>query len=134
MSPTKGDAETKAKFNEKAKTFQTSTNPFKAAIKNFFNTHQLTQFIDQQNPLAELTSKRKISTMGEGGISREDPNVELRDIHHSQYGRICPIESPEGQNVGLIHYLTAFAKVDANGFIVSPYRIVEDGVITGKIE
>jgi DNA-directed RNA polymerase subunit beta len=111
-----------------------NTKQFSMAIKNFFNSYQLTNFTDQQNPLSELSSKRKISAMGEGGISREDPNLEVRDIHHTHYGRICPIEAPEGQNVGLIMSLTAFAKVDDNGFIVSPYRKVENGVITNKIE
>ncbi len=110
-----------------------NTKPFQQVVKAFFNSYQLTQFIDQQNPLSELTNKRRISAMGDGGIRREDPNLNIRDVHYSHYGRICPIETPEGMNIGLIMSLASFAKVDKNGFIVSPYYIVEDGVITNKI-
>ncbi|MCV3753853.1 DNA-directed RNA polymerase subunit beta [Ureaplasma zalophigenitalium] len=107
-----------------------NTKQFQTLIKDFFNSHQLIQFIDQQNPLAELTNKRRISAMGPGGISREDPNLDIRDVHHSHYSRICPIETPEGMNIGLIMSLASLAKVDENGFIVAPYFKVNNGVVT----
>lgn len=109
-----------------------NTKQFQMLIKDFFNSHQLIQFIDQQNPLAELTNKRRISAMGPGGISREDPNLDIRDVHHSHYSRICPIETPEGMNIGLIMSLATLAKVDDNGFITAPYFVVKDGVITDE--
>ncbi|MDC4184306.1 DNA-directed RNA polymerase subunit beta [Mycoplasma bradburyae] len=108
--------------------------PFQIVIKDFFNTHQLTQFLDQQNPLSELTNKRRISAMGPGGISREDPNLDIRDVHYSHYGRICPIETPEGMNIGLIMSLAFYATIDKNGFLMTPYLKVEDGKITDKVE
>ncbi|MGL4647699.1 MAG: DNA-directed RNA polymerase subunit beta [Mycoplasmoidaceae bacterium] len=111
-----------------------NAKPFQIAIKDFFNSHQLTQFIDQQNPLSELTNKRRISAMGPGGISREDPNLDIRDVHYSQYGRICPIETPEGMNIGLIMSLANFAKIDDNGFLITPYWKVKNGIITNEIE
>ena len=110
-----------------------NTKPFQQEIKAFFNSYQLTQFIDQQNPLSELTNKRRISAMGDGGIRREDPNLNIRDVHYSHYGRICPIETPEGMNIGLIMSLASFAKVDENGFIISPYFKVKNGVITDEV-
>ena len=103
-------------------------------MKDFFNSYQLIQFIDQQNPLSELTNKRRVSAMGPGGISREDPNLDIRDVHYSHYGRICPIETPEGMNIGLIVSLASFSKVDENGFISTPYRVVKDGVVTDEIK
>ncbi|MGL4769206.1 MAG: DNA-directed RNA polymerase subunit beta [Mycoplasmoidaceae bacterium] len=106
---------------------------FQIAIKEFFNSHQLTQFIDQQNPLSELTNKRRISAMGPGGISREDPNLDIRDVHFSQYGKICPIETPEGMNIGLIMSLTTFAKIDEKGLLLSPYWKVKNGKITDEV-
>ena len=106
-----------------------NTKSFQLVMKDFFNSHQLTQFIDQQNPLSELTNKRRISAMGPGGISREDPNLDIRDVHYSHYGRICPIETPEGMNIGLVMSLASFAKIDEYGFILTPYRKVENGVI-----
>jgi DNA-directed RNA polymerase subunit beta len=109
-----------------------NTKPFQLVIKNFFNSYQLTQFIDQQNPLSELTNKRRISAMGDGGISREDPNLDIRDIHYSHYGKICPIETPEGMNIGLILSLASFAKVDEHGFLITPYKKVVDGVVQDK--
>ncbi|MCV3743721.1 DNA-directed RNA polymerase subunit beta [Ureaplasma sp. ES3154-GEN] len=109
-----------------------NTKQFQTLIKDFFNSHQLIQFIDQQNPLAELTNKRRISAMGPGGISREDPNLDIRDVHHSHYSRICPIETPEGMNIGLIMSLASLAKVDENGFIVAPYFKVNNGVVTNE--
>nr|AAB40951.1 RNA polymerase beta subunit [Mycoplasmoides gallisepticum] len=108
--------------------------PFQIVIKDFFNTHQLTQFLDQQNPLSELTNKRRISAMGPGGISREDPNLDIRDVHYSHYGRICPIETPEGMNIGLIMSLAFYATIDKNGFLMTPYLKVENGKITDKVE
>ncbi len=111
-----------------------NTKAFQLIIKNFFNSYQLTQFIDQQNPLSELTNKRRISAMGDGGISREDPNLNIRDVHYSHYGRICPIETPEGMNIGLIMSLAAFTKVDENGFLISPYHKVVKGVVQKEVE
>lgn len=111
-----------------------NTKPFQISFKEFFNSHQLTQFLDQQNPLAELTNKRRISAMGPGGISREDPNLDIRDVHYSHYGKICPIETPEGMNIGLIMSLATFASTDENGFLVTPYSVVKDGVITNEIK
>lgn len=110
-----------------------NTKPFQISFKEFFNSHQLTQFLDQQNPLAELTNKRRISAMGPGGISREDPNLDIRDVHYSHYGKICPIETPEGMNIGLIMSLATYASTDENGFLITPYRIVKNGVITDEI-
>ncbi|CCE66908.1 DNA-directed RNA polymerase subunit beta' [Candidatus Mycoplasma haematominutum] len=110
-----------------------NTKPFQIVIKEFFNSHQLVQFLDQQNVLSELTNKRKISAMGPGGIKREDPNLHIRDVHYSYYGRICPIETPEGMNIGLIMALAALSKVDKYGFINTPYFKVKGGVITKEI-
>jgi DNA-directed RNA polymerase subunit beta len=111
-----------------------NTKPFQQTIKEFFNSHQLTQFLDQENPLSELTNKRRISAMGPGGISRDDPNLDIRDVHYSHYGRICPIETPEGMNIGLIMSLATYAKVDERGFIVAPYRKVSKGKILDDSE
>ncbi len=111
-----------------------NSKPFQLVIRDFFNTHQLTQFLDQQNPLSELTNKRRISAMGPGGISREDPNLDIRDVHYSHYGRICPIETPEGMNIGLIMSLAFYATIDSNGFLMSPYRKVVKGKITDEVE
>ncbi|GAA5414761.1 DNA-directed RNA polymerase subunit beta [Ureaplasma ceti] len=111
-----------------------NTKPFQIILKDFFNSYQLIQFIDQQNPLSELTNKRRISAMGPGGISREDPNLDIRDVHYSHYGRICPIETPEGMNIGLIMSLASFSRVDENGFIMTPYRVVKNEVVTDEIK
>ncbi len=109
----------------------TNIRPLSAAIKEFFASSQLSQFMDQQNPLAELTNKRRISALGPGGLTRERAGFEVRDVHNSHYGRICPIETPEGQNIGLISYLTTYAKVNEYGFIQTPYRKVdEDGNVS----
>ncbi|MBQ6654347.1 MAG: DNA-directed RNA polymerase subunit beta [Erysipelotrichaceae bacterium] len=99
------------------------------AVKEFFSSSQLSQFMDQQNPLAELTNKRRISALGPGGLTRERAGFEVRDVHATHYGRICPIETPEGPNIGLINYLTSYAKINEYGFIQTPYRKVfaEDG-------
>ena len=111
----------------------TNTRPLTAAIKEFFSSSQLSQFMDQENPLAELSNKRRISALGPGGLTRERAGFEVRDIHNSHYGRICPIETPEGPNIGLINYLTSYAKVNEYGFIETPYRKVVDCVVTDDI-
>ncbi len=103
----------------------TNNRPLSGAIKEFFSSSQLSQFMDQQNPLAELTNKRRISALGPGGLTRERASFEVRDVHNSHYGRICPIETPEGQNIGLISYLTTYAKINKYGFIQTPYRKVD---------
>ena len=109
----------------------TNIRPLSGAIKEFFSSSQLSQFMDQQNPLAELTNKRRISALGPGGLTRERAGFEVRDVHNSHYGRICPIETPEGQNIGLISYLTTYAKVNEYGFIQTPYRkVLADGTVT----
>ena len=106
--------------------------PVVAAIKEFFGSSQLSQFMDQTNSLAELTHKRRLSALGPGGLSRERAGFEVRDVHHSHYGRICPIETPEGPNIGLIGSLATFARVNRFGFIETPYRVVEDGIVTER--
>lgn len=105
--------------------------PVSAAIKEFFGSSQLSQFMDQNNPLSELTHKRRLSALGPGGLSRERAGFEVRDVHHSHYGRMCPIETPEGPNIGLINSLSTYAKINEFGFIESPYRKVEKE--TGKV-
>ena len=109
--------------------------PVAAAIKEFFGSSQLSQFMDQTNPLSELTHKRRLSALGPGGLSRERAGFEVRDVHHSHYGRMCPIETPEGPNIGLINSLATYAKVNEYGFIETPYRIVdkETGIVTDEI-
>ncbi|NSW89486.1 MAG: DNA-directed RNA polymerase subunit beta [Firmicutes bacterium] len=109
--------------------------PVAAAIKEFFGSSQLSQFMDQTNPLAELTHKRRLSALGPGGLSRERAGFEVRDVHHSHYGRVCPIETPEGPNIGLIGSLSTYARVNSYGFIEAPYRRVdkEKGIITDEI-
>ena len=102
-----------------------NVRPVTSAIKEFFGSSQLSQFMDQTNPIAELTHKRKLSALGPGGLNRDRATFEVRDVHHSHYGRLCPIETPEGQNIGLISSLAAYAKVNEFGFIESPYRKVE---------
>ena len=107
--------------------------PVVAAIKEFFGSSQLSQFMDQTNPLAELTHKRRLSALGPGGLSRERAGFEVRDVHHSHYGRMCPIETPEGPNIGLIGSLTTYAQINDYGFIDTPYRRVVDGKVTDEI-
>ncbi len=102
-----------------------NVRPVSSAIKEFFGSSQLSQFMDQTNPIAELTHKRKLSALGPGGINRDRATFDVRDVHHSHYGRMCPIETPEGQNIGLISSLAAFAKVNEYGFIESPYRKID---------
>ena len=108
--------------------------PVTAAMKEFFGSSQLSQFMDQTNPLAELTNKRRLSALGPGGLSRDRAGVEVRDVNASHYGRICPIESPEGQNIGLITSLASYAKVDEYGFIMTPYRKVENRKLTDEVK
>ena len=112
----------------------TNIRPLTAAIKEFFSSSQLSQFMDQENPLAELSNKRRISALGPGGLTRERAGFEVRDIHNSHYGRICTIETPEGLNIGLISYLTTYAKVNEYGFIETPYRKVVNGKVTDEIK
>jgi DNA-directed RNA polymerase subunit beta len=107
---------------------------FSSQIRDFFSRSQLSQFMDQVNPLAELTHKRRLSALGPGGLSRERAGFEVRDIHQSHYGRICPIETPEGPNIGLIASLTTFARVNDLGYLESPYRKVDEGRVTKKID
>ena len=110
--------------------------PVTAAIKEFFGSSPLSQFMDQTNPLAELTHKRRISALGPGGLSRERASFDVRDVHYSHYGRLCPIETPEGPNIGLISYLASYARVNRYGFIETPYRVVRkpDGFVTDEVE
>ncbi|MBE7079723.1 MAG: DNA-directed RNA polymerase subunit beta [Clostridiales bacterium] len=110
--------------------------PVSAVIREFFGSSQLSQFMDQTNPIAELTHKRKLSALGPGGLNRDRATFEVRDIHHTHYGRMCPIETPEGQNIGLITSLATFAKVNEYGFIMSPYRRVdkEAGIVTEHVD
>ncbi|WNH10937.1 DNA-directed RNA polymerase subunit beta [Thalassobellus suaedae] len=105
-----------------------------SVINSFFGTNQLSQFMDQTNPLAEITHKRRLSALGPGGLSRERAGFEVRDVHYTHYGRLCPIETPEGPNIGLISSLSVFAKVNSMGFIETPYRKVTDGVVDIKNE
>ena len=110
-----------------------NVRPVVAAVREFFGSSQLSQFMDQTNPLAELTHKRRLSALGPGGLSWRRAGFEVRDIHHSHYGRICPIETPEGPNIGLIGSLCTYARVNEYGFIETPYRRVEDGKVTEEI-
>ncbi len=109
--------------------------PVVGALREFFGSSQLSQFMDQINPLAELTHKRRISALGPGGLTRERAGFEVRDVHHTHYGRLCPIESPEGPNIGLISSLSTFAKINRYGFIETPYRVInkETGVVTDEV-
>ncbi|MFM8690171.1 MAG: DNA-directed RNA polymerase subunit beta [Candidatus Limnocylindrus sp.] len=110
-----------------------NVRPVVAAMKEFFGGSQLSQFMDQTNPLAELTSKRRLSALGPGGLSRERAGFDVRDVHHSHYGRICPIEPPEGPNIGLIGSLATFGRVNDLGFIETPYRRVKEGRVTSDV-
>ena len=123
-------------FRSEAITPQTLINirPVVASIKEFFGTSQLSQFLDQVNPLAGLTHKRRLSALGPGGLSRERAGFEVRDVHPSHYGRMCPIETPEGPNIGLIGSLSSYGSVNAFGFIETPYRRVVDGKVTEKVD
>jgi DNA-directed RNA polymerase subunit beta len=111
-----------------------SAKALSTVLKDFFGRSQLSQFMDQTNPVAELTHKRRLSALGPGGLNRDRAGFEVRDVHPSHYGRICPIETPEGPNIGLITSLSTFAKINEYGFIETPYRIVKKGVVTDEIE
>lgn len=111
-----------------------NSKPLITAIKDFFATSQLSQFMDQTNPLSDITHKRRLSALGPGGLTRERAGFEVRDVHPTHYGRICPIETPEGQNIGLINSLATYARVNNYGFIETPYRKVENGKITSEIK
>jgi DNA-directed RNA polymerase subunit beta len=110
-----------------------NAKPVMAAIREFFGSSQLSQFMDQTNPLSEITHKRRLSALGPGGLSRERAGFEVRDVHPTHYGRICPIETPEGPNIGLISSLSCFARINDYGFIESPYRRVKDGVVVDEV-
>jgi DNA-directed RNA polymerase subunit beta len=110
-----------------------NAKPVAAAIREFFGSSQLSQFMDQTNPLSEITHKRRLSALGPGGLSRDRASFEVRDVHPTHYGRICPIETPEGQNIGLINSLATYARVNKYGFIESPYRRVEGGKVTDEV-
>ncbi len=110
-----------------------NSKPAQAAVREFFGSSQLSQFMDQTNPLSEITHKRRLSALGPGGLTRERAGFEVRDVHPTHYGRICPIETPEGPNIGLINSLATFARVNQYGFIESPYRKVVDGKVTSEV-
>ena len=110
-----------------------NAKPITAAFKEFFGSSQLSQFMDQNNPLSEVTHKRRVSALGPGGLSRERAGFEVRDVHPTHYGRVCPIETPEGPNIGLINSLSSYARTDKYGFIETPYRVVKDGKVTDEI-
>ena len=107
--------------------------PVAAVVKEFFGTSQLSQFMDQTNPLSEITHKRRLSALGPGGLTRERAGFEVRDVHPTHYGRICPIETPEGPNIGLIVSLSTYARVNEFGFIETPYRTIKDGVVSREV-
>jgi len=107
--------------------------PVVAALKEFFGTSQLSQFMDQTNPIAGLTHKRRLSALGPGGISRDRAQMDVRDVHHSHYGRMCPIETPEGPNIGLIGSLASYGRINPFGFVETPYRVVKNGIVTTEI-
>jgi DNA-directed RNA polymerase subunit beta len=111
-----------------------NSKPITAAIREFFGSSQLSQFMDQTNPLSEITHKRRVSALGPGGLTRERAGFEVRDVHPTHYGRVCPIETPEGPNIGLINSLALYARLNEYGFLETPYRKVEDGKVTDKIE
>ncbi|NRD72087.1 DNA-directed RNA polymerase subunit beta [Shewanella sp. VB17] len=111
-----------------------NAKPISAAVKEFFGSSQLSQFMDQNNPLSEVTHKRRISALGPGGLTRERAGFEVRDVHPTHYGRLCPIETPEGPNIGLINSLASFARTNSYGFLETPYRKVLDGVVTDQID
>ncbi len=110
-----------------------NAKPAAAAVREFFGSSQLSQFMDQTNPLSEITHKRRLSALGPGGLTRERAGFEVRDVHPTHYGRICPIETPEGPNIGLINSLATFAQVNKYGFIESPYRKVVNGKVTNEV-
>jgi DNA-directed RNA polymerase subunit beta len=107
-----------------------NAKPVSAVVKEYFGSSQLSQFMDQTNPLSEVTHKRRLSALGPGGLTRERAGFEVRDVHMTHYGRICPIETPEGPNIGLIASLSTYARVNSFGFIETPYRKVDDGIVS----
>ncbi|KKK58678.1 hypothetical protein LCGC14_3042000, partial [marine sediment metagenome] len=111
-----------------------NAKPVAAAMKEFFGSSQLSQFMDQNNPLSEVTHKRRVSALGPGGLTRERAGFEVRDVHPTHYGRVCPIETPEGPNIGLINSLAAYARTNSYGFLETPYRKVVDSQVTDEIE
>ena len=110
-----------------------NAKPAAAAVREFFGSSQLSQFMDQTNPLSEITHKRRLSALGPGGLTRERAGFEVRDVHPTHYGRICPIETPEGPNIGLINSLATYARVNKYGFVETPYRKVKDGRVTDEV-
>ncbi len=110
-----------------------NSKPVSAVVKEFFGSSQLSQFMDQTNPLSEITHKRRLSALGPGGLTRERAGFEVRDVHPTHYGRVCPIETPEGPNIGLIASLSTYARINEHGFVETPYRIVKDGQVTSEI-
>jgi DNA-directed RNA polymerase subunit beta len=111
-----------------------NAKPVAAAVKEFFGSSQLSQFMDQNNPLSEVTHKRRVSALGPGGLTRERAGFEVRDVHPTHYGRVCPIETPEGPNIGLINSLAVYARTNDYGFLETPYRKVTDARVTDQIE
>jgi DNA-directed RNA polymerase subunit beta len=111
-----------------------NAKPVAAAVKEFFGSSQLSQFMDQNNPLSEVTHKRRVSALGEGGLKRERAGFEVRDVHPTHYGRVCPIETPEGPNIGLINSLAVYARTNKYGFLETPYRRVGDGSVTDEVD
>jgi DNA-directed RNA polymerase subunit beta len=111
-----------------------NSKPVSAVVKEFFGSSQLSQFMDQTNPLSEITHKRRLSALGPGGLTRERAGFEVRDVHPTHYGRVCPIETPEGPNIGLIASLSTYARINEHGFVETPYRLVRDGVVTHEIK
>jgi DNA-directed RNA polymerase subunit beta len=111
-----------------------NSKPVTAVVKEFFGSSQLSQFMDQTNPLSEITHKRRLSALGPGGLTRERAGFEVRDVHPTHYGRVCPIETPEGPNIGLIASLSTYARINVHGFVETPYRIVKDGKVSSEIQ
>ena len=111
-----------------------NAKPVSAVVKEFFGSSQLSQFMDQTNPLSEVTHKRRVSALGPGGLTRERAGFEVRDVHPTHYGRVCPIETPEGPNIGLINSLATYARANEYGFLESPYLKVIDGKVSEEIE
>ncbi|MEO1899637.1 MAG: DNA-directed RNA polymerase subunit beta, partial [Methylococcales bacterium] len=111
-----------------------NAKPVSAAVKEFFGSSQLSQFMDQNNPLSQVTHKRRVSALGPGGLARERAGFEVRDVHTTHYGRVCPIETPEGPNIGLINSLSVYSRTNSYGFLETPYRQVKNGVVTDKVD
>lgn len=110
-----------------------NSNAIVSSINEFFGQHPLSQYMDQNNPLAEVTNKRRVTAIGPGGLARDRAGLDVRDVHHTHYGRLCPIETPEGQNIGLINTLSVFSRANKHGFLETPFRVVKDGVVTDEL-